>query len=170
MQLTYPHREGWTFEQVNERVTLTLQNKTVKHLTTAFRRTNAKAPLAEARWDASLGEEEGTTAWLRVWRSLLHPASSNCDAKRRMRVLHRCVKLRIWQDNEAKCRMCGAGRDTFSHWPDCSMLGESAYNCYKGIQRIESEKEKESIAYNMTYIREEGRGEDPRWVEEGPNS
>lgn len=123
-EATYPHPRGWTFEQVNERVTL--QNMSVKHLTGALRRKNSKPPLAEARWDATLGQEEGMTPWLKVWKSLLHPASSNSwDMKCRMRVLHRSIKLRVWQDKEAKCRMCGTGRDTFSHWPECNMLARA---------------------------------------------
>lgn len=120
---TYPHPRGWTFEQVNERVTL--QNMTVKLLTGAFRRKNSRPPLAEAKWDATLNRDEGDTPWSRVWRNLRHPASSNRDIKCRMRVLHRSVRLRIWTDKEAKCRMCGCGRDTFSHWPVCSVLAQA---------------------------------------------
>lgn len=48
-EATYPHPRGWTFEEVNECITLD-RLMTVQWLTRAFKRRNSRAPNSEAKW------------------------------------------------------------------------------------------------------------------------
>ena len=39
-----------------------------------------------------------------------------------MRVIHRAIRARTWEDKQAKCRLCGCGRDSITHFQECPVL------------------------------------------------
>ena len=114
----YPHPKGITFKEV---VTATpLSKLTVKLLTRAFIEYATAPPRAQAMWEKRLGESD--LPWHLVWGISRHPALTPKDRKASLRILHRRVKMRTWEDASAPCRLCGKGKDTLSHLADCETI------------------------------------------------
>ena len=109
---------GVTFREV---ITATpLCKLTVKLLTRAFIEYATAPPRAQAAWEAKLGEQ--SLPWHLIWKVSQHPALTPKDRKASLRILHRRVRMRTWDDASASCRLCGRGKDRLSHLAECGMI------------------------------------------------
>ena len=79
-----------------------LSRLTVKLLTRAFIGYAAAPPRAQAVWEKRLGEHG--LPWHLIWGISRHPALTPKDRKASLRILHRRVKMRTWEDASAPCR------------------------------------------------------------------
>ena len=120
-EFTYPHPQGWVVQCGNHQ--LTLNQLSVKHLTTYFRNSLERTPTCMVTWPRRL--ETYDLPWYTIASKLLNPLLTTRDYFSWYKnILHNRMMTRTIKPKEghSTCRLCAAAYENTLHLARCPVL------------------------------------------------